>query len=254
MNTFDPERTAGGWFEDILHYTPGGELWLMPTPEVFLKVRQAQDEWEKLEAKMASDPKIANNLKRFHDHWLEFNRKWKERIASSDWRDYRSPEVDGILTELGIATRSLPGQANAPNPIAGTQGMGSLLRGAGEVTEETVSGTLLGNFTDPRRQYPGGPIDPAKGDPASLCDPCKKDYSVAFCKVINSCPGSVGIGDIPWWVWALGATGAAGFAALTYTAFKAAPYVMPIVAPGTAPYAQAWQQMRAADVQQAQQR
>jgi hypothetical protein len=242
------------YFEDLLHYLPGGELLLTPTPEVFQKVSQAEDAWQKIEARMASDPKIARNLKPLHDHWLEFFQKWSGWIASNDWRDYRSSEVDGILLELGSATRSLPGQASAPNPISGTQGIGSLLRGVGESTEEKTRGTLIGNLTDPRRQYPGGPIDPTKGSPDALCDPCKKDYSSAFCKMINACPGSVGVGDIPWWVWAVGATGVVGFGALAYASYRAAPYVMPIVAPETAPYMSAWQQMRAAEATQSQRR
>lgn len=119
-------------------------------------------------------------------------------------------------------------------------------------TTENVAKAVpgLGTFTDPRRMYPGGPIDPTKGDPKSLCDPCTKDYSTAWCKATNACPGTIGIGDIPLWVWALGATGVAAFTALAYTSFKAAPYVLSVI-PQTAPVGAAWMQARAADAQQA---
>ena len=126
-------------------------------------------------------------------------------------------------------------------------GGGPTAVGVAQKLEDTVKekSPFFASVTDPRRAYPGGPIDPTKGDPKSLCDPCLKEHSPLYCKVVtNACPEPVGIGDIPWWFWAIAGTGAVAYGTLLYASFKAAPYVMPIVAPQTAPFAQAWQQSR----------
>ena len=59
-----------------------------------------------------------------------------------------------------------------------------------------------------------------------------------------------GLGDIPWWVWALLGTGVVGFGALSYVSYKAAPYVLPIAIPESAPFALAWQQARTSEDKQ----
>jgi|SRR5271166_2197803 len=56
-----------------------------------------------------------------------------------------------------------------------------------------------------------------------------------------------GLGDIPWWVWAMLGTGVVGFGALSYVSYKAAPYVLPIAIPESAPFALAWQQARSSE-------
>jgi len=70
------------------------------------------------------------------------------------------------------------------------------------------------------------------------------DPTVPLCKTLGL-PCSVE--DIPWWAWAIGATGLAGTIVLGYAAYKAAPYVLPVVAPETAPMAEAWRRARADD-------
>jgi len=196
----------------------------------------------------------------------------RTNLSSAEWSaishgyaiPHASIDANGSVTrtDTGAATgTNSPGPNRRPSAtatpapaVAGVPTRTPIPVQMAQLTHDTVKTvTLLDNLTDPRRMFPGGPIDPSKGDPNSLCDPCKKDYSSAFCKVINACPGEVGWSDIPLWVWALGATGVASFTALAYASWKAAPYVLPVVAPQTAPYAQAWQQMRAADAMQAQQ-
>lgn len=72
------------------------------------------------------------------------------------------------------------------------------------------------------------------------------DYFPAF-----ACEGRApGLGDIPWWVWALLGTGVVGFGALSYVSFKAAPYVLPLAIPESAPFALAWQQARTSEDKQ----
>jgi hypothetical protein len=70
---------------------------------------------------------------------------------------------------------------------------------------------------------------------------CEDYLPSSMCHV----PELPSVGDIPWWVWAVGGVGTAGFATLAYASFKAAPYVMPIMNPETAPLAKAWLRHRA---------
>jgi hypothetical protein len=128
-------------------------------------------------------------------------------LASPLGKPATNPQVVNVLTK-----RSLSVEQQHPVAVA---------------IDNTVKGSILDSPTDPRRKYPFGPVDPAKAPPDVLCAPCEKEYSTAWCKAINACPGKIGIGDVPSWVWALGGTAVASFLALAYVSAKATPiYVM----------------------------
>lgn len=80
-------------------------------------------------------------------------------------------------------------------------------------------------------------LPPASGKEAD--DRCKALLPSFICE--GRTPG---LGDVPWWVWAVIGTGVVGFGALSYVSYKAAPYVLPVAIPESAPFVRAWQQAR----------
>jgi hypothetical protein len=192
---------------------------MTPTPELEAKIKDFASRWKAIEKKSAADPKLAKTVKPFHDHWLQFYGNWQ--AGSKDVTD-----VNAVAADL-----------RAAQDYAGIAKYTDYTHVRGIDTSDELGKEVI-DYT----KYP-------------WCQPCKDVLPDFVCKTVDYCPGGVRVSDIPWWVWAVGASGVAGLAVMIYGSFKAAPYVAQAapyvlsVIPETAPLGVAWAQARAAEQQ-----
>lgn len=159
-------------------------------------------------------------------------------VLWTDPTDVINAKGDLEILELFAIKDGFPKPVNYSKPIDTTAfvaGSPTVFAAAQKIEDAVKKFPTLDYATDPAYGWFGDPSKKAKESAYQAC--LKSALPEAWCDYKYK-------DKIPWWVYAVGVGGAVGFSALLYASFKAAPYVMPYVVPGSAPFAQAWQAAR----------